>query len=302
MKKAFIRILGILFVLSVIFTIVWYPGCQEAPIDIIANVGSSQITHIDCANRFAIERIYGNNSISEAVVLISLVNDELEREVERMFGISVTPDEIAQMNTHVDRTTKAPEILAKVKEAFGDDKAAYERIYIAPKILNRKLRVWYSRNPNIHKVTKVSIEKAYSLVHSGKSMEEAAHVCGLLFSTIEHERRNKVMPSALKRYFPERDISSTSDNRMTSLIEDLSEGEICKDIVESDHGYQIIKLVKKGGARYTLEAITAKKRPFQKWFLEQAEKVPVRIFDKELEKEIASHYSNVWWVKKWCKK
>ena len=302
MKKAILLILTILFVLQIFCVLVWYAGCQKVLTDIIGRVGTLQITHTECEKRLAIEKAYGNKGITEAKALISLVQDAIENEVGRTFGITVTPKEIAAFSKHTDESTKAPEILAKIKEVFDDDTVAYERIYLAPKILNSKLRSWYSTDPNIHKAERTSIEKAYSLVHSGKSMEEATHECGLLFSTIEHERRDKLLPSALKRYFPDRKMGSPSDDPMIRVIESLSVGEMHQDIIENDHGYQILKLVKKEETKYTLVTITAQKRPFTKWFLEHAEKIPVKILDKELEKEVFSHYSNIWWVNKRCKK
>ena len=162
--------------------------------------------------------------------------------------------------------------------------------------MNPKLRDWYSRNAEIHKRERNAIEKAYSLVQSAKSLAEAAEACGLDYSTNEYHKGDGAMPASLEGYRPRN--SESPKGRMAAIVENLSEGEIYKNIVEDDYGYQVIKLLQKNGTEYTLGAVTARKRPFRKWFLEEAGKVEVRILDRELENEVAAKYSNIWWVKK----
>jgi hypothetical protein len=115
----------------------------------LATVGQTRITGDDISYRITVERAYGNDSVIDSVALVALINDALEREVARRWKVDVTPHEIAALSRHVDQTTRAPEILAKVRHAFGDDRAAYERLYLAPRIVNRKLRALLSRNVEI---------------------------------------------------------------------------------------------------------------------------------------------------------
>jgi hypothetical protein len=199
------------------------------------------------------------------------------------------------LSRHADETSKAPEILAKVKEVFGEDREAYERLYLGPKIINRKLRNWYSRNAEIHKNQRTLIEKAYYLAQSGKSLEQSAKDCGLDFSTRDYGKGEGEMPALLKQYMPE-DEQSAKDP-MTSILETMSEGEIYNNIVENDDSYKVIKLVEKNSSQYKVERISAGKRPFDKWFRERAQQTEVKILDAELKKKAASKYPNVWWLK-----
>lgn len=271
------------------------PGADGAR-RFLATVGQTQIRSADVSYRMAIEKVYGNETATDVVVLVALVNDTIEGEVGRMCGVTTTGDELATLSRHADETSKSPEILAGVKRVFRDDRTSYERLYLGPKIINRKLRSWYSRNADIHEHKRALIEKAYSLARSGKSLEEAAQACGLAFSANEYRKTNREMPALLKEYFPQ-DGEFPADP-MISILEAMSEGEIYKNIVEDDYGYKVIRLVQKNGAQYKLETITAKKRPFGKWFQEQAAQVGIKILNAELEKKLASKYPNVWWVKK----
>ncbi len=270
------------------------PGADGGP-GILATVGQAQISSKDMSYKITTEKAYGNETVTEVAALVALINDALEQEVGRIFGVTATPEDISELSRHADETTKAPEILAIVKRAFGEDQDAYERLYLAPKIINRKLHAWYSRNANTHEHQRALIEKAYTIARSGKSLEEAGQECGLDFSAGENRKTNRGMPGLLKEYFTQ-DGQFPADP-MISILEAMSEGEIYKNIVEDDYGYKVIRLVQKNGAQYKLETITAKKRPFGKWFQEQAAQVGIKILNAELEKKLASKCPNVWWVK-----
>ena len=291
------KLLSILLPMLVAWQTVYSSSSCETS-KILAKVGEWQINSVDVSYGIAIEKAYGNEMVVEEAILVSLVNKVLAREVGRMFGLTAMPDEVAALSKYVNKNSKAPEILDRVKRVFGDDRAAYERLYLTPRIISSKLRGWYSRNASIHERERALIEKAHHLARSGKPLEEAAQACGLLFSVVDYGKGNRALPPLLEKYFPQGGNSSSVS--ITAVLKTLSEGEIYKNIVEDDYGYKVIKLVRNSGSQYTVETITANKHPFMKWFQVQAAKVPVKIVDKELEREIASKYPNVWWVKKWC--
>ena len=266
--------------------------------EVLARVGDVPVSGTDVSYRKAIEKAYGNEAVTDAGALVALVNDALEHEVGAMYGVAATPNELAALSKHADETSKAPEILATVKRVFGDDQPAYERLFLAPKIIVRKLRIWYSRNTEIHQRERTLIEKAYSLTHSGRSLEQAAQACGLNFSSTKYGEGHREVPVLLKQYFPQ--DGELSQDPMLGIVETISEGETYKNIVDDGYSYRVIKLVQKDGTQYRLEVITATKRPFGEWFQRQAAQVSVKILDAELDKRLASEYPNVSWVKKYC--
>jgi hypothetical protein len=280
----------------VILIILLFLFLTDAEAETIAKVGIQDISRPDVAYHIAVEKAYGNETMTEAVALIALINDAIEQEVGRINGVIITPEELASLRKHADETSKAPEILAKVKSVFGDNLTAYDRLYLLPRIMNRKLRSWYSRNAEIHQKARASIEKAYSFVKSGKTFEEAAKTCGLTHTTNEYKTEAKAVPDALRPYAPHEAISPADP--MIAILQTLSENEVYRNIVEDDDSYRVIRLLKKDGAAYRIEAITVPKQPFQQWFKEQEDKVTLTILDKSLEKEIVSKYPKVSWVKK----
>jgi hypothetical protein len=284
----------VLFVLSACM-IACRRGGASRP-ELLARVGDVPVSRVDVSYRKAIEKAYGNEAATDAGALVALVNDALEHEVGAMYGVAATPDELAALAKHADETSKAPEILATVKRTFGDDKPAYERLFLAPKIVGRKLRIWYSRNAEIHQRERTSIEKAYSLIHSGRSLEQAAQACGLNSSSRKYGETQGEVPVSLKHYFPQ--DGELSQDPMLGIVETMSKGETYKNIVDDGHSYRVIKLVQRDGTRCELKAVAATKRPFGEWFQRQATQVSVNIVDAELEKKLSSEYPNVSWVKK----
>lgn len=290
------RVPGVLLITLLVCSSSCGFGGRDVP-EVLAKVGESDISGKDVSYRTAIEKAYGNETMTEAVALVALVNDAIEREVGWMCGVTATVKDLAALSKHADKTSKAPAILAEVKHACGGDQAVYERLYLAPRIINQKLRAWYSRSSDIHERARASVERAHSLVRSGKSLEEAAQDCGLSYSSMKHDKRGGATPDVLKQYFPEGD--GHPKDPLTSILETLSKNEVYKNIVENDRAYQVIRLLDKYGSKYKIEVITAPKRSFDEWFREQAAQLEVEVLDRKLEKKIASQYSNIWWVERW---
>jgi len=265
-----------------------------------ATVGKTAITLRDISYIIKIEEAYGNARATATIALVSLVNEAIEREVAQKHGVFITQEEIISYRKYVDENTKAPEILRKVKLAFGEDESSYEQIYLAPKVLNRKLRYFYSRNHELLKSERKLIEKAHSLVVSGKTFQEAAERSGLRYSSFEIGDKEVTIPPALQKYIAQDE--KTMLGPMVSILETLSIGDIYKNIVEDDYAYRVIRLKGRNGNKYSVEAIGVRKRPFDDWFKAQSAKIRIRILDNELQSEIVSKYPNVWWVRKWCEK
>ena len=63
--------------------------------DTIAFVGQLEISESDVSHKMALEKVYGNITITENAALVSLVNSAIEREIARLNGIKAEPEEIA---------------------------------------------------------------------------------------------------------------------------------------------------------------------------------------------------------------
>ena len=197
----------------------------------VAVVGKALIIAKDISFKIRIEEAYGNHGETEEVALISLINDAIEHEIALIHIVLITKDEIDSFRKYVDENTKAPEILQKVKGVFGDDLLSYERLYLAPKIMNRKLRFFYSTSPEIHKAERALIEKAYSLIRSRTTFEQVAKECGLQSSTFDIEDKETTVYPDLQKYV--RQEEKPFNNPLVPIVETLSKGGVYQNIIEA---------------------------------------------------------------------
>ena len=268
-------------------------GAEET---VVAQAGGFEISAQDVERRMGVERAYGNSGIAAETALAALVNDAFDRAAARAAGVEAAPAEIAALNQHATESSRAPEILNKVKAVFGNDTAAFERIYLAPKINGEKLRAFYSTNPEIHKTERAAIEAAYALAAGGKAFDDIVPGTSLKHTAFDCEDKQPELPPELKKTLPPE--AYPKKDPLLLILEKLAVGEIAKTIVEDDSSYKVVKLAAKNGPTYTVDAIVCTKRPFEAWFQEQAAKFPIEINDAGLKQKIVAKYPNVWWVKR----
>lgn len=261
----------------------------------VARVGKSSISEQDLLYRIGTEKAYGIKGFVKTAALAATINELIEFEVAGQYSGRISEEEIASFSRHVEETTKAPGILAKIKEVFKGDLTSYERLYLKPKIVNRKLRSFYSTNLEFHNKERALIEKAYGLATSGYTFKGAAAFTGLQYLTFNV--KNEVFKTApeLQQYVGKGDAGEKDP--LIAILEELEVGEVYNYVVEDDLGYKVIRLTGKNEKKYSVEAIFVKKRPFDEWLHEEGAKLKIEILDAKLKKKIRKNYPNVWWVK-----
>ena len=209
-----------------------------------ASVGDITITDADIAAKIKLENAYGNSQITQEDALVGLLSQFLEQAVAEKFQIIATDKELADLDQYATQNSKAPEILQNIKTNLSD--SAYKRIYLAPKIINKKLHDFYNKNQDLHKEAKVKIEKAQVEIQSNKSFELVAQETGLRYSTSSLPLfvGEPDMPGALQPYFPTSSASELFPEDPTmKIIKTLSPGEVYQDILEDNYSYSLIRLI-----------------------------------------------------------
>ena len=117
----------------------------------------------------AIDLAYGNDTLPVHTVTVSLVNDALEREVARSLNMLPTADEIVAFREHAFSTSRAPEILQRVRDHFGPDTNAFRRLYLEPRIVAGKLVALQRYDSTIQRPARDRIERAFALISAGNS-------------------------------------------------------------------------------------------------------------------------------------
>jgi len=135
-----------------------------------------------CADRAAIERVYhahrtGTKQTFEETMpralLGRLVREDLRKEavLRKIYAATITPAmldaEVARINT----TTRAPEMLAEIKHALGDDAERFARAMARPILVERELRSRFDNDDKLHAEKRREAEQARASLQAGKPCE-----------------------------------------------------------------------------------------------------------------------------------
>ena len=113
------------------------------------------------ADRAAVERVYhvhrtGTKPAFEQAMprelLQKLVQAEVEKEtvLQRVYGVTITPEMVAVEVRRIDTTTRAPEMLAELKAALGGDPERFARTVARPIVVERTLRARFENDDVLH--------------------------------------------------------------------------------------------------------------------------------------------------------
>ena len=114
-----------------------------------------------CSDRLAIERVYyqhrlgGKPPFGDTLprpALEKLVRQDLKREavLREHYGVAITPALLAAEVQRIDATTHAPETLAEIKAALGQNSARYAQAFAKPFLVERLLRDKFENDDALH--------------------------------------------------------------------------------------------------------------------------------------------------------
>ena len=137
---------------------------------------TSAVAHADdfaarCADRAAIERVYHahrsgtTRSFEETMprtLLEQLVrlDDRKAAVLGKNYGIAITPALLAAEVARINTTTRAPDVLAEIKHALGDDTARFASAMAWPILVERELRARFDNDDKLHAAQRHEAEQA----------------------------------------------------------------------------------------------------------------------------------------------
>lgn len=113
------------------------------------------------ADRLLIERVYYNHRLGEKPPFESLLSREAaealvrgdlrkEAVLRRVYGCEIGADAVSSEVSRIDRSTRAPEVLAELREALAADPARFARAVARPIVVERELRRRFEDDAKIH--------------------------------------------------------------------------------------------------------------------------------------------------------
>ncbi|MBL9132124.1 MAG: hypothetical protein JNG86_13055 [Verrucomicrobiaceae bacterium] len=135
-----------------------------------------------CADRSAVERVYhahrlGTQQPFEQAMPAALVEQLVRREqhkeavLKKHYGVQITPEMVAAELRRIDSSTRAPEILAEIKSALGQDAARLARALARPIVVERELRGRFDNDDSLHAPLRLQAEQARAGLLAGKPVE-----------------------------------------------------------------------------------------------------------------------------------
>lgn len=137
-------------------------------------------------DRTAVERVYYSHRLGEKPpfeqvlppsLIERLVRTDLTKEaaLKNAYGVEVTSAMLAAEVQRITTTTRAPEILAELKAALGDDTNRFARSVAKPIVVERLLRQRFENDDALHAAQRREAEKIRErlLAARGSRREEA---------------------------------------------------------------------------------------------------------------------------------
>ena len=133
-----------------------------------------------CSNRVAVERVYYQHRTGEKppfeetlppATLEKLVRLELRKEsaLREHYGVLITPTLLAAEVRRIDSTTRAPEVLAEIKAALGNDPAKFASTVAMPIVVDRLLRQKFENDDALHLSNRRACETVRSNLLAAKT-------------------------------------------------------------------------------------------------------------------------------------
>lgn len=286
-----------------VFNCMWLPvgcllsiiaaGCGNKHHDIVARAGSVSISPKDLQYQIDIERAYGYDSIQRCVAFVQLVNTTFENIASDSLKTGVSEDDLKEFNRHVEINTKNRDILEKVKKVFGQDTAAYDTFFLAPKLINNKNRGHYYADSSLHAGTRDIVQRAYNLTLINKNFSEIASLTGAIYEM----QWLDPLPASENAGAETDGLPRISGSFLLPVAQNLKPGEIAPSIIDGGSAWFIIRLIEqlKDGL-LKVELLTVRKKSYDDFLLDIIRKNPVEIYDEEIKKELLQRYGNLNWV------
>jgi hypothetical protein len=112
-------------------------------------------------DRATIERVYYNHRLGQKPpfeetlppsTLADLVQQDLKKEavLRKTYGVAITPALLEAEVQRINTTTRAPDMLAEIKAALGNDPVKFAQVFAKRILVERELRARFDNDDALH--------------------------------------------------------------------------------------------------------------------------------------------------------
>jgi hypothetical protein len=135
-------------------------------------------------DRAAIERVYYNHRLGQkppfeqatpSALIERLVREDLRKEaaLRKVYSVVITPGLLEAEVQRIMTTTRAPDMLAEIKAALGNDPAKFTQAFAKPFLVERLLREKFDNDEALHAAQRQQVEAVRNqLLKAGAAKSE----------------------------------------------------------------------------------------------------------------------------------
>ena len=254
-----------------------FNSCGKSP---IAKVDGLPIYSEDIKDEKGIQNAYGANYSDEEILLLIFQKKLREYVALNKLGLKITPKMLEKEKERIDKETKAPEILRRVKEYFQGNEKHYLKKYIYPVLASRLLEKTFYFDTTIQREAYTSAQEKFKELKENPDMKIKDD--SLYISLDLEEMRNKYdkkFPFFLPFYQMD-----------TLTLKSLPIKGIYPEILEDKLGYYILRKLDKKAKKF--DGFFIRKRDFNKWYKGNIKDVKIEIFEPEMKKKVLLRAGN----------
>lgn len=265
-----------------------------------ARVGVLPITEKDLAQRAKVSEVYYPGSGKRYVALAQLVKGYLAVEVLKSLGVPTDNAALEREAARIDGSTKAPEMLAKIKAVYGEDRRGYMDTFV--RVVHGERGLYnevFLKSASIHQETRrQAAEFLAEAKGAPSSFAEIAKKRGLGAGTLRVSLDNGIVRETERKEERKEErpagAAPAGVEQARRILESAGKagpGEVVPDLIEWQEGYQALRVLRKEGDATLVESVSVPKRAYDDWFWEKASKIPVTIDDKALKEQFLKEVS-----------
>jgi hypothetical protein len=92
--------------------------------------------------------------------------------LKRVYGVQISPDQVEAEVNRINQTSRAPDVLAELVQALGNDPARFARTVAQPLVVERELRGRFENDDALHAAQRREIERAREKLLAARSYRD----------------------------------------------------------------------------------------------------------------------------------
>jgi hypothetical protein len=287
----------------------------------VLEIGDLKVTSDQLALRQAHANIYYPGSGTPEVALAQLIQGYLAAELMKQQGVVLDKATWLAEEERIDKQTRDPATLAKIKFVYGKNHDDYLFVGILPDFAQSRIFKLYRSSPQFaesarkdaaqfldeaeknpsafaalaekhgSKARRMLVDPKKGLVPATEIKNEAAEG-GIKDASPKSEQEMRLR-AEMEAQSGEREVEAAKS--LLARLANLSEGQVYGNTLEAPESFETVRLIRRNGdGSAEVEMASFSKPDFGHWFWEEAGKIPVKINHKELK---ARFISEVSWAK-----